>query len=139
MAEKVPEKKPDKEQLFLYRGIQYPGIEIHIGERTFRFRTEFVINDAIEIGVPLIDIQKYRDPITGTTDLKKIEGEDLKIMQRWIRDLLTQLSIDHFDFGKSHDIAYFYAIQQEPAMTKLVTDLMNSFNLPEKKKLTPIP
>lgn len=128
------DKKELKPLLFEYRGTKYPGIEVMIGEKKYHFRTEFVINDAIEIGIPLIDMQKYKDPVTGEVDLKKLSSEDQKIMMRWNRDLLTQLSIDHIDFGNSKDIGAFYGILGDPQISKLVQDLVNSYNPPEKKK-----
>lgn len=110
-------------------------IEVEINTKKFRFRDKFAVNDIIEIGLPLMDMEKYRDKITQELNLSKIDGDDFRVLQRWNRDFLTGLSLDKIDFGKSADIAGFMALIAHSSIQKLVQEFFDTLNPSEKKKL----
>jgi hypothetical protein len=93
-------------------------VEVEIDGKKYRFRDEFSVLDIVEIGVPLINLDKFKviEPLfnddgtpTGKTtekiemSIEKMEPEDNRAMMRWNMHLAAQMSRDRIDWIHTTD------------------------------------
>jgi hypothetical protein len=131
-------------------------IEIDIDGKKFHFRNRFMCADFCEIGVPLMQMDKFKvigpdiDPTTSKPVVnydmspEKMEPEDMRALHRWNKDLMTRMSADKINWSTSEDIYAFNCIERHPDYLALTAKYMQAINpkavlpeiQPEKKKNT---
>ena len=113
-------------------------IEIKIGEKVYKFRSEFSAADYCEIGIPLVNYDRYKttDPVTKevklTMDLSNpstLDPEDLRAMNRWYLWIAQRMSADHTDWmHNKNNVKDFVRVIQDPQFMELTKDLMQMMN-----------
>jgi len=111
-----------------YKGKKYSGMELEIGGKKFAFRDKFTAMDMIEIGLPLFDIERYRDPVTKDIKLTPgtLTGDDFKAIRLWKMRFFNRMNLNGINFEVFDDIETYAKIEADPRCQELTQRLMNA-------------
>jgi hypothetical protein len=113
-------------------------VEIQINEKKYHFRDTFMVLDFCHIGVPLVDIEKFRDKVTNEViiDVLKMEPRDMEAMSVWTLKLMSEINTDKIDWAHSPEIGDYNAIIADPKF-QTIRDLYIRKTIPTAIKMSP--